>query len=162
MDAEEVGLEEEEAMRFEERTVTLKDGRTCVLKPNAPEYAEEMLEYLKKTSAETEFLLRYPDEVKFTLEQEREILGSLLDNPYVIMMIALVDGKPAGNGSIGGIGDKIAGDKRILHAGVTHRYTVADRDSGENYRVAARHSYAGFNSVNDFIDIHMSGHDLVI
>ena len=98
-------------MRFEERTVTLKDGRTCVLKPNAPEYAEEMLEYLKKTSAETEFLLRYPDEVKYTLEQEREILGSLLDNPYVIMMIALVDGKPAGNGSIGGIGDK----RKIQH-----------------------------------------------
>jgi len=98
-------------MRFEEKTFQLKDGRTCVLKPNAPEYAEEMLEYMKKTSAETEFLLRYPDEVKYTLEQEREILGSLLENPYIIMMIALVDGKPAGNGSINGIGEK----RKIQH-----------------------------------------------
>ena len=65
-------------MKFEERKILLKDGRTCVLKPNSPEYAQEMLDYLRKTSAETEFLLRYLDEVKFTLESEKEILGSLL------------------------------------------------------------------------------------
>ena len=82
-----------------------------MLKPNSPEYAQEMLDYLRKTSAETEFLLRYPDEVKFTLESEKEILGSLLENPYAIMMIAVVDGKVAGNGSVNGIGDK----RKIRH-----------------------------------------------
>lgn len=94
-------------MKFEERKIRLKDGRTCVLKPNSPEYAQEMLDYLRKTSAETEYLLRYPDEVKFTLESEKEILGNLLENPYAIMMIAVVDGKVAGNG----IGDK----RKIQH-----------------------------------------------
>ena len=98
-------------MKFEERKILLKDGRTCVLKPNSPEYAQEMLDYLRKTSAETEYLLRYPDEVKFTLESEKEILGSLLENPYAIMMIAVVDGKVAGNGSVNGIGDK----RKIRH-----------------------------------------------
>ena len=33
-------------MKFEHRTITLKDGRTCVLCPTYPEYAEEMIEYL--------------------------------------------------------------------------------------------------------------------
>lgn len=98
-------------MKFEERKILLKDGRTCMLKLNSPEYAQEMLDYLRKTSAETEFLLRYPDEVKFTLESEKEILGNLLENPYAIMMIAVVDGKVAGNGSVNGIGDK----RKIQH-----------------------------------------------
>ena len=31
-------------MKFEERKILLKDGRTCVLKPNSPEYAQEMLD----------------------------------------------------------------------------------------------------------------------
>ena len=29
-------------MRFEEKQIVLKDGRTCILKPNSPEYAEDM------------------------------------------------------------------------------------------------------------------------
>ena len=98
-------------MRFAGKEIVLKDGRTCILKPNSPEYAEEMIGYLKVTSAETEYLLRYPDEVKFTLDMEKEILSSLLENPYAIMMVAIVDGKVAGNGSINGIGDK----RKIRH-----------------------------------------------
>ena len=61
-------------MRFEERKALPKDGRTCVLRPDSPEYAQEMPGFLRKNSAETEFLLRYPDYVKFTLEGEKEIL----------------------------------------------------------------------------------------
>ncbi len=98
-------------MRFLEREITLKDGRTCILRPNAPDLAEGMLEYLKKTSAETPFLLRNPDEVNYTLEGEKEILGRLLEDPYTIMMAAVVDGKIAGNGSISGIGEK----RKIRH-----------------------------------------------
>jgi RimJ/RimL family protein N-acetyltransferase len=98
-------------MRFEEREIVLKDGRKCILKPNSPEYAEAMIEYLTKTSGETEFLLRYPDEVNYTLENEQEILQRLLEDPYVIMMAAIVDGKVAGNGSVSGIGDK----RKIRH-----------------------------------------------
>ena len=98
-------------MRFEEKEIVLKDGRKCILKPNSPEYAADMIDYLKITSNETEFLLRYPDEVNFTLEGEKEILGRLLEDPYSIMMIAVIDGRTAGNGSIIGIGDK----RKITH-----------------------------------------------
>jgi RimJ/RimL family protein N-acetyltransferase len=91
-------------MRFEEKEISLKDGRSCILKPNSPEYAEDMLRYLKETPAETDFLLRYPDEVHYTVEQEKELLQSILDNPYQIMMVAVVDGKVAGNAAINGIG----------------------------------------------------------
>lgn len=98
-------------MRFSERTVTLKDGRTCLLCPTYPEYAADMVEYLKATAAETPFLLRNPDEVNYTLEREKEILGNLLESEYSVMMVAVVDGKVAGNCSLSGMGDK----RRIRH-----------------------------------------------
>lgn len=98
-------------MKFPERTFTLKDGRTGTLCPTYPEYAADMIEYLKITAAETPFLLRNPDEVNYTLEGEKEILQSLLENETSVMMLALVDGKVAENCSINGRGNK----RRILH-----------------------------------------------
>lgn len=93
-------------MKFQERTITLKDGRTCVLRPATPDDAPEMLVWLKKTAEETEFLLRYPDEEKITLEEEVEILRKKYEDPYAIFMLAVVDGKIAGNCGVAGIGYK--------------------------------------------------------
>ena len=98
-------------MNFPEKKFILKDGRTCVLKPTTPDYAEEMIEYMKATAAETPFLLRYPDEVRYTVERERGLLAEMFEDPYSIMMLPIVDGKVAGNGSINGIGTK----RKIIH-----------------------------------------------
>ena len=98
-------------MRFDERRIQLKDKRECILRPTMPDDAQDMIEYLKLTSAETEYLLRYPDEVNYTLEDEKEILARLLDDEYNVMMVAVVDGKVAGNCSINGIGNK----RKIYH-----------------------------------------------
>ena len=98
-------------MRFPERQITLKDGRTCILRPTGPEVAAEMSEYMRKTADETPWLLRYPDEVNCTLEGEKDILGRLLDDPCSVMMMAEVDGRVAGNCSVSGIGNK----RKILH-----------------------------------------------
>ena len=98
-------------MRFENRNVTLKDGRKCVLRPTHPDDASAMIEYMKVTAGETPYLLRYPDEVKFTVESEREILGNILENEKSVMMMAEVDGRVAGNCSINGLGDK----RKIIH-----------------------------------------------
>lgn len=91
-------------MKFVSRNVTLKDGRSCVLRSTLPEDAADMIEYLKITAAETPFVLRYPDEVNYTLEGEREILGNLLESEDSVMMAAFVDGKLAGNCSVNGLG----------------------------------------------------------
>ena len=98
-------------MKFPERKIIMKDGSTCVLRPNGPDLAAEMIEYMKLTAGETEYLLRYPDEVHFTLEKEQEILSWIMEDPGHVMMAALVDGKVAGNASFSGIGDK----RKILH-----------------------------------------------
>ena len=83
-------------MHFETRRITLRDGRECVLCPAAPEYAQEVVEYMKSTAAETPFLLRYPDEVSFTAESEREFLAGALADERSAMMLALVEGRLAG------------------------------------------------------------------
>ena len=98
-------------MQFEARTITLKDGRTCTLRPAHPDDSAGLIEYMKRTAAETPFLLRNPDEVSYTLEQERELLNGILNDPGHAMMIGIVDGKVAGNCSISGIGMK----RKIRH-----------------------------------------------
>ena len=98
-------------MQFEARTIILKDGRTCTLRPAHPDDAAALIEYMTRTAGETEFTLRYPDEVNYTEEQEREILGSILNDPGQIMMVGIVDGKLAGNCSVSGIGNK----RKIRH-----------------------------------------------
>ncbi|MBQ8159926.1 MAG: GNAT family N-acetyltransferase [Clostridia bacterium] len=86
------------------REITLPDGRVCILRPTAPEDAGALIRYMKETSGETDFLLRYPDEVAYTEEEERMILGRILDDPSSVMMVATVDGEIAGNCSISGHG----------------------------------------------------------
>jgi len=50
-------------MKFADRKFITKDGRECLLTPTSPKYAEEMIEYMKITAAETSFLLRCPEEI---------------------------------------------------------------------------------------------------
>lgn len=98
-------------MNFEPKTILLKDGRNCVLKPTHPDDSEQMIEYLKITAAETPYLLRYPDEVTYTLENEREILTGALESKNSVMMVAVVDGVIAGNCAVNSLGNK----RKIRH-----------------------------------------------
>ena len=98
-------------MKFKEKEITLKDGRKSILCPTSSEYAEEMIDYMRKTAGETPYLLRNPDEVNYTIEGEKELLDKMMASPDSIMMMAVVEGKVAGNGSINGIGSK----RKISH-----------------------------------------------
>lgn len=98
-------------MKFDNKAILLEDGRTCLLRPAHPDDSEQLLEYLKITAAETPFVLRYPDEVTYTLENEREILAQSLENETSAMIVADVDGNIAGNCALSGLGNK----RRILH-----------------------------------------------
>jgi len=49
-------------MIFEEKKITLKDGRTAILKSPRVEDAEQLLNYIRKSCGETDFLTRYPEE----------------------------------------------------------------------------------------------------
>ena len=89
-------------MRFAEKTIILKDGRTCVLKPPAPEMAEEMIRIMRRAAGETPFLSRYPDEVDLTPEGEAEFLAGSLESTESALVIAEVNGTIAGYGGVHG------------------------------------------------------------
>lgn len=58
-------------MIFNDKQITLKDGRTATLKSPCVEDAEKLPHYIKKTCGETDFLVRYPEEYQnTTLVQE--------------------------------------------------------------------------------------------
>ena len=85
-------------MLFDARTFALRDGREAVLRVAEPEDSEQMIRYLKETAAETEFVLRYPEECdRYTLEKERELLQSFKDNPNSLMLCCFVGDQLAGN-----------------------------------------------------------------
>ena len=88
------------------KTITIKDGRKCLLRNGTAEDGNTVLECFRKCHEETDFLLTYPDENTFTEDQEAEYLQSKTDSANEIEIIASVEGKVAGTAGIDTIGDK--------------------------------------------------------
>ena len=84
-------------MIFSEKTITLKDGRTAILKSPCVPDAEKMLGYIKKACGETNFLLRYPEEFSMTMEQEEAWILGLRSAPDSLAIACYVEGEIAGN-----------------------------------------------------------------
>ena len=57
-------------MKFEPIEIKDKNNRTIVLRNATPDDAEDLITYLKVTTAETPYLIREPEEVVMTREQE--------------------------------------------------------------------------------------------
>ncbi len=98
-------------MIFEEKKITLNDGRKCTLRSVCREDATNMIEYLRIVSGESEFLLRNADEVTYTVEAEGNILENKRNAPREIMMVAEIEGIIAGNCGIISRGDL----RRVRH-----------------------------------------------
>ena len=84
-------------MIFREKEILLKDGRKCLLRSPRVEDAEGMLDFLKTVAGETEFILRYPEEVTLTIEQEIQYILSKNEAEGNLIILAFVDGELAGN-----------------------------------------------------------------
>lgn len=84
-------------MIYETREITLKNGVSAMLRSPREADAAELLEYLKVTAQETDFLLRYPEECTMTVAQEEAYLRAHLQSPSETMILCEVDGRIAGN-----------------------------------------------------------------
>lgn len=84
-------------MTYAAKKVILKDGVTVIFRSPVPEDAAALLDYLKVTAKETDFLLRYPEECTMTVEQEEVYLRNSLEDVDSVMILCEVDGKIAGN-----------------------------------------------------------------
>ena len=80
-------------------TITLKDGRTCILRNGTVEDGKAVLDNFILTHEQTDNLLSYPDESDITAEQESE-------SACEIEILAEVDGVVAGLAGIDQVGSK--------------------------------------------------------
>lgn len=85
-------------MRIDALEFTLKDGRKAVLRNPGDKDIPGMLEYLKISSGETDFLLRYPEEcLIYTPESEKVLFDQINAADNRLMLVCDVEGKIAGN-----------------------------------------------------------------
>ena len=94
------GVSGEYIMIFKALEIKDKLDRTVVLRSAEVSDAEALIEYLKVTTAETPFLIREPDEVTITLEQEERFIESRIEAEKELMLVATIDGKHIGNCSL--------------------------------------------------------------
>lgn len=85
-------------MVFKKKEFKLKDGRKAVLHTPSEDDAEDMLQFIVKASSETDFLMRFPEELaEVTLDQERAFIQESYDSENRMMIICFVDGRIAGS-----------------------------------------------------------------
>lgn len=89
-----------------QKTVILKDGRTCCLRNATEKDAEAALAAFVLTHAQTDFLLSYTDEIKTTVSEEGEMLRAAEESPRGAEILAEVDGRIAGLAGLHPLGDK--------------------------------------------------------
>ena len=84
-------------MKFDAKTITLKDGRSAVLRLPTAADAEDMLNYLIETAGETEFLLAYPEERQsMTVEKEAAFIERMAQDENCLFLVCEVAGRVAG------------------------------------------------------------------
>ena len=77
-----------------------KLGREVVLRSAAEDDAQTLIDYLRVTSAESPYLIREPEEVTLTLEQERAFIRFVQDSGRELLLVAFLDGAHVGNCSL--------------------------------------------------------------
>ena len=98
-------------MRYDPITYKDKKGRMVVLRSAEITDAADLIRYLKVTSGETPFLIREPDEVCITIEQEENFIKGRIEAERELMLIATIDGEHIGNCSLMELGNY----KRYAH-----------------------------------------------
>lgn len=86
------------------KTITLKDGRKCLLRNGVESDGQAALDTFIKTHRETDYLLSYPDEITLTAAEEGEYLQKKADSGSEIEILAIVDGRIIGTAGIETVG----------------------------------------------------------
>ena len=87
-------------------TITMKDGRKCVLRNGTERDGQAMWEIFNLTHAQTDYLLSYPEENSFTAEEEAQFLREKTESADEIELLAEIDGTVVGTAGIERVGNK--------------------------------------------------------
>ena len=87
-------------------TVTLKDGRVCVLRNGTALDGQALLDEFNLTHEQTDYLLTYPGEHSYTAQQEADFLQEKTDSADEIELLAELDGIIVGSAGVGCVGHR--------------------------------------------------------
>ena len=93
------------------RTIQLKDGRSCILRNGIEQDAQAVMDNFILTHGQTEFLTTYPEETRFTLEQERAYLKRKQESSREIELVAEVEGAIVGTSGV----DSLSSAEKLRH-----------------------------------------------
>ena len=93
------------------KTITLKDGRKCILRNGEEKDGQAALANFILTHEQTDYLLSYPDENTMTAEQEGRFLQEKTDSDNGVELLAEIDGVVAGLAGL----DAVWGREKIRH-----------------------------------------------
>lgn len=98
-------------MEYTSKTVTLKNGKACLIRRAEEADAEALLELMRAVTGESANLVLEPGEITTTVEREREILRANREADRSLVLLASVDGTLAGTCNFGSAGKR----NRTLH-----------------------------------------------
>ena len=84
-------------MLFTPKSILLKNGQHAVLRSPTPEDAQAMLDFLRSSSEETDFLIRYPEECLTDVNAEAGFLSDICQSDSNMMILCEIDGNIVGN-----------------------------------------------------------------
>ena len=90
-------------MQYHE-TIRLFDGRECVLRSGTQADGQAALDNFILTHEQTDYLLTYPDEITFTVEDQNKYLQDKADSEREAEILAVIDGKVVGTAGIEAVG----------------------------------------------------------
>lgn len=93
-------------MNYTEKTVPLKNGRTCRIRRPEAEDAERVLRYQRETSGETPYLVVGPEDIDLTVEEQAERIERWNASSKRLRLLAEVDGDLAGVAIVYGSGSQ--------------------------------------------------------
>lgn len=110
-------------MIFKAKEITLKDGRTAILKSPEEGDGAKFLDYIKTACKETDFLLRTPEEWEgVTVDSEERWIRRGRESDSTLMIACYVDGEVVGNCEIGFRGGKKSGHRSAIAIAVLKAY----------------------------------------
>ena len=88
------------------KTITLKDGRPCVLRSGTEQDGQALLDLFILTHTQTDFLVDYPDEITMTAEEETQFLKTKAESENEVEILAVADGRVVGSAGVWCVRDR--------------------------------------------------------
>ena len=88
------------------RIVTLRNGTQCCLRSGTEADAQAVIDNFKLTHGETDYLLSYPDENGFNVEQEGKFLKEKAESKNEVEILAVVNQTVVGTAGVDAVGTK--------------------------------------------------------